>query len=126
MRGYPFYAIGGNELATVSLGYRFPLLNKIDTRILQLYFDKLYAFMYADLGNAWTGAVPSLKEFKKDAGVQLRLESFSFYAFPTRVFFDAAYGFDRFTRPIPYTGQRVTYGKEWRFYFGVLFGFDFD
>ena len=126
MRGYPFYAIGGNELATVSLGYRFPLLNKIDTRILQLYFDKLYAFMYADLGNAWTGAVPSLKEFKKDAGVQLRLESFSFYAFPTRVFFDAAYGFDRFTRTIPYTGQRVTYGREWRFYFGVLFGFDFD
>jgi hypothetical protein len=69
---------------------------------------------------------PSLRSFKTDAGAELRLESFSFYAYPTRVFFSAAYGFSRFDRFIPRLNQTVTYGKEWRFYFGVLFGFDVD
>jgi sugar lactone lactonase YvrE len=126
MKGYPFYAIGGNELAAVGLDYRFPLIDNIDVRFLPLYFDKLYASVYADLGNAWTGTSPSLKDFKKDLGVQLRLESFSFYSYPTRIFFDATYGFDRFDRYVRSVNQTVTYGKEWRFYFGIMFGFDFD
>lgn len=37
--------------------------------------------------------------------------------------FDAAYGFNEFTQV--YQGTPVTYGKEWNFYFGMLFGFDF-
>jgi hypothetical protein len=42
--------------------------------------------------------------------------------------FNAAYGFDEFTRFFPSTTNQerpVTYGKEWRFYFTMLFGFDF-
>jgi hypothetical protein len=56
----------------------------------------------------------------------LRLESYSFYSYPTRFFFDAAYGFNRFDRYVRSANEFVTYGKEWRFYFGVLFGFDLD
>jgi WD40 repeat protein len=126
MKGYPFYAIGGNEMAMVGLNYRFPLIQNIDIRVLPFYFDKLYGSVYADVGNAWTGPSPGLKEFKKDIGFQLRLESFSFYSYPTRIFFDATYGFDRFDRYVRNVNQTVTYGKEWRFYFGILFGFDFD
>jgi hypothetical protein len=58
--------------------------------------------------------------------VELRLESFSFYSYPTRIFLNAAYGFDQFTRLVRSRNQLVTYGKEWNIYFGVLFGFDFD
>jgi len=123
MRGYPFYALGGNEMAIVGLNYRFPLSNNLDVRFLQLYFDKLYASVFADAGNAWSSK-PG--RWKRDAGAELRLESFSYYAYPTRIFFGAAYGFDRFDRYVPSRTQTVTYGKEWRFYFGVLFGFDFD
>src|SRR5207249_848476 len=126
MKGYPFYSLGGNEFATFGLTYRFPLINNIDARFLQLYFDKLYASVFTDIGDAWTGKVPRLQQFKADAGVELRLESFSFYSYPTRWFLSAAYGFDRFDRFIPFRNQTVTYGREWRFYFGVLFGFDFD
>jgi len=126
MKGYPFYSLGGNDLAVAGLSYRFPLVNNIDLRLLQLYFDKLYASVYADVGNAWTEKVPTLRDFKTDAGVELRLESFSFYAYPTRIFFNAAYGFDRFDRLVKSRNEVVTYGREWRFYFGVLFGFDFD
>lgn len=126
MKGYPFYAIGGNEMAVAGIEYRFPLVHNIDVRFAQLYFDKLYASVYADAGNAWTGYSPRLKDFKADAGVELRLESFSYYAYPTRIFFNAAYGFSQFDHYIRSRDQTVTYGKEWRFYFGILFGFDFD
>lgn len=126
IKGYPFYALGGNEMAAAGLEYRFPLLHNIDLRVAQLYFDKLYASVFADAGNAWTEYSPRLKDFKTDAGVEIRLESFSYYAYPTRIFFNAAYGFNQFDHYIRSRDQTVTYGREWRFYFGVLFGFDFD
>jgi hypothetical protein len=126
MKGYPFYALGGNELAVLGMAYRFPIVNNIDIRFLQFYFDKLYGSFYGDFGNAWTDGNPALKQFKSDAGFELRLESFSFYSFPTRVFFNASYGFNQFDKYIRARNETVTYGKEWRFYFGILFGFDFD
>jgi hypothetical protein len=126
MKGYPFYSLGGNDLAVAGLAYRFPLVNNIDLRVLQVYFDKLYASVYADFGNAWTEKNPTLRDFKTDAGIEVRLESFSYYAYPTRIFFNASYGFDRFDRLVRSRNEVVTYGREWRFYVGVLFGFDFD
>lgn len=126
MRGYPYYAIGGNEMAVAGLEYRVPLVHNIDARFLHLYFDKLYASVFADIGNAWTGSMPNLRQFKTDIGAELRLESFSWYAYPTRLFISGAYGFDQFARSIRSRDTVVTYGKEWRFYLGILFGFDFD
>jgi hypothetical protein len=126
MKGYPFYSIGGNDLAVAGLSYRFPLSKNLDFRLLQIYFDKLYASFFGDVGNAWgeNNAVP--RGWKGDAGAELRLESYSFYSYPTRFFFDAAYGFNSFARFVSSSNEFVTYGKEWRFYFGVLFGFDLD
>ncbi len=126
MKGYPFYALGGNEMAIAGLEYRLPLVSNLDLRVLHLYFDKLYASVYTDIGNAWTGRIPNLRAFKTDAGAEIRLESFSWYAYPTRVFFNAAYGFDQVERFVPSANRVVTYGKEFRFYLGVLFGFDLD
>ncbi|MBK7256540.1 MAG: PD40 domain-containing protein [Ignavibacteriae bacterium] len=126
MKGYPFYAIGGNELATMGVTWRFPLVHNIDVRLAHLYFDKLYAAVFADAGYAWTDFRPRLKDFKKDVGVELRLESFSYYAYPTRIFLSAAYGLDKFERYIRSRDQYVTYGQEWRIYFGILFGFELD
>ncbi len=126
MKGYPFYAIGGNELATMGLTWRFPLVHNIDVRLAHLYFDKLYGAVFADAGYAWTDFRPRLKDFKKDVGIELRLESFSYYAYPTRIFLSAAYGLDKFERYIRSRDQYVTYGQEWRVYFGILFGFELD
>jgi Tol biopolymer transport system component len=123
MRGYPFYSLGGNEIATANATYRFPLWESIDVRLLHLYFDKLYASVQYDFGNAWNGR-PAVKSFKKDVGFEFRLESYSFYAYPTRIFFNGTYGLDSFS--LTRNDVSVQYGKEWRFYFGVLFGFDLD
>ena len=124
MKGYPFYSLGGNEYAMANITYRFPLIEHIDLRVLQMYFDKLYAAVYGDAGTAWTGGGLNGQRFRRDAGVELRLEAFSYYAFPTRIFFNATYGFDQFDRYVSSTATNVTYGKEWNFHFGVLFGFD--
>jgi hypothetical protein len=46
----------------------------------------------------------------------------SYYLFPTAIFFNASYGFDTFSRTVE--REVITYGKEWRLYGGILFGFD--
>jgi Tol biopolymer transport system component len=122
MKGYPFYALGGGRLFTSNLTYRFPLFTHIDTRISPVYLDKLYFSVYGDWGNAWDEKDVKIGDFKKDIGAELRLQTFSNYEFPTSIFFNAAYGFDKFTKN--FRGENVTYGQEWRFYFGMLFGFD--
>ena len=122
MRGYPYYALGGNEVATLNVTYRFPILEEIDVRVLHLTFSRLYGSLFGDFGNAWNGTQTKLRDFKSDAGFEVRLETWSFYAYPTRIFFAGAYGFNHFTQII--NEESFTYGKEWRFYFGVLFDFE--
>jgi hypothetical protein len=123
MKGYPFYSLGGGRLVTANLTYRLPILTRIDTRISPLYLDKLYFSIFGDYGNAWKGNEIAIKDFKTDIGAELRLQAFSFYVFPTSIFFDVAYGLNKFTKRIQ--GKDVTYGEEFQFYFGMLFGFDF-
>ncbi|OGU74471.1 MAG: biopolymer transporter Tol [Ignavibacteria bacterium RBG_16_34_14] len=122
MKAYTFYAISGNEIAWLNLTYRFPLFRNIDARAGHLYLDKIYFSVYGDLGNAWTGKIPELNSFKKGAGAELRIQLSSYYLFPTSIFLNAAYGFDKFDRVV--NNEIITYGKEWQFYGGILFGFD--
>ena len=123
MKGYPFYALGGNGVATANATYRFPVWENMDFRLLQIYFDKLYGSVHYDFGDAWNGS-PVLRSFKHDAGFELRLQSVSFYAYPTCIFFNGTYGFNSFQ--LVQNDDVVSYGKEWRFYFGILFGFDLE
>ncbi|HXX62975.1 MAG TPA: biopolymer transporter Tol, partial [Bacteroidota bacterium] len=126
MKGYPFYSISGNRGVTAGLTYRFPISNNLDFRLLPIYFDKLYLAAYGDVGNTWTDNASTIGGWVSDAGLELRLESWSFYSYPTRFFLNASYGFNEFNRFIRSENSFVTYGKQVRLYFGVLFGFDFD
>jgi hypothetical protein len=123
MKGYPFYAVSGNELGWLNLTYRLPLLKNIDARLGHLYIDKIYLSVHGDFGNAWNGDIPKLSQFKKGAGAEVRLKMISFYVFPTSLFFNASYSFDKFSKTV--NDEIVTYGKEWRFYGGILFDFSF-
>ncbi len=122
IKAYPFYSISGNEVAWLNLTYRFPLFRNIDAKFGHLYLDKIFFSVYTDFGNAWTGNMPSFNEFKKGAGAEMRFQLNSYYLFPTSIFINASYGFDKFERTA--REQTVSYGKEWRYYGGVLFGFD--
>ncbi|UCH64740.1 MAG: PD40 domain-containing protein [Ignavibacterium sp.] len=122
IKGYPFYAVEGNEIAWLHLEYRFPLFRDIDSKFGHMYLDKIFLSLYFDIGDAWTGDSWKFESTKRGAGVQLRLHMNSYYLFPTAIFFDAAYGFDQFKRIV--NNEIITYGKEWQFYGGILFGFD--
>jgi outer membrane protein assembly factor BamA len=126
MKGYSFYSLGGNEFATANLTYRFPLLQEMNLKVFHMIFDHVYGAVYGDVGNAWTGGGIGKQKFKRDVGLELRFEATSYYAFPTRIFISGTYGFDKFDYIMDNARGRVTYGKEWNFHFGVLFGFDLD
>ncbi|MFH1526177.1 MAG: biopolymer transporter Tol [Bacteroidota bacterium] len=123
MKSYPFYSISGNELGWLNLSYRFPLFKNLDMRIAHLYLDKIFLSIYGDIGNTWNGKFPETTDFKKGAGAEIRMKMNSFYLFPTSLFFNAAYSFDKFERQV--REEKVVYGKEWSFYGGVLFDFSF-
>ncbi len=123
MKSYPFYSISGNELGWFNLTYRFPLFKNLDYQFGHLYFDKIFISVYGDFGSAWNGDIPSMEDFKKGAGAEIRIKMNSFYLFPTSLFFNAAYSFDEVVRPV--RDQNVIYGKEWKFYGGILFDFAF-
>lgn len=122
LRGYPFYSIEGRKMIVARTTYRFPIFNNIDMRLFHLYFDKFYIGAFFDYGNAFDNDAIQFSEFKKDAGVELRLDLFSFYNFPTKIFFNAAYGFDKFTK-VENKVTPLVYGNEWRYYIGISFGY---
>ncbi|HEX9935293.1 MAG TPA: hypothetical protein VGB38_08865, partial [bacterium] len=117
LKGYPFYSIGGTNMAQVGLAYRLPVWKKVGAQWMGFHLDNVFLSLYGQAGNAWQGARVTLPEWKKDAGLQLRMGMFSFYSYPLAVTVDAAYGLDRFDL----NGR--SYGREWRFYFGLLFDF---
>lgn len=119
LKGYPYYSIQGSRMAIGSATYRMPLLRNINKQILNVYFDKVYVGAFYQFGNAWIGK-PDLNDFRSDVGFQIRMDTFSWYLFPTRIFFEAAYPLKEHFNQISDTN----YGKDWKFYFGVLFDFD--
>jgi hypothetical protein len=129
-RGYPFYALGGNETLWFQAAYHVPLLPRIERQALFVYFDKLYARLYADAAAAWAGSFTGLDTFRKDVGAEARLGLGSFYLLPTAVFVSATYGLDSFDFQLdegfltPSGENFVRYGRDWQWHFGVLFGFD--
>jgi len=118
LRGYPFYSIEGRHKLIMQLSYRFPISQKLDWRLGHLNFDKLYMGAFYEMGDAFNRSAPAIKNFKQDAGIELRLDSFSYNMFPTRLFFQAAWPMQQIYN------RGATYPRSWRYYFGVLFDFD--
>ncbi|NUM68751.1 PD40 domain-containing protein, partial [candidate division KSB1 bacterium] len=122
VRGYPYYSMEGRYLLHGRLTYRFPLFRHLDLSLLHLYLDKIYFAVSYDYGGAFSKTKGFSDKLHDSVNLQLRSEMFSFYGFPTRVSFDAAYGFDKFVlRREGYAP--LTYGKEWRYYLTVAFDF---
>ncbi|MDX1547890.1 MAG: hypothetical protein R3247_12925, partial [Rhodothermales bacterium] len=129
-RGYPFYALGGNETLWLQASYLVPILPDLRRQLAFLYFDKVYARVYADAAAAWSGPWPGAEAVREDVGAELRLGLGSFYLLPTAVFVSATYGLDAFDFRLdegfltPDGDDFVRYGGDVQWHFGVLFGFD--
>ena len=118
MKGYTFYSIEGRKAAMGSALFRFPLLPDMRRRLFHIYLDKLYGAVYGSMGKAWDEEFGDPDRFYgrsgplRDIGVQLRLDSISYYSLPTRAQADLARGIDE----LP--GR-----SHWKFYLTVLFGY---
>jgi len=121
MKGYSYYSLGGTKKLVGTLTYRLPVFKAVHRRYLHEYVHSVFLGLFFDYGNAWQGDL-DFSGFKRDAGINLRTELTSFYAFPTAVTLEAAYGLDEFT--VKETDFERVYGKEWRYYMTILFGFD--
>jgi Tol biopolymer transport system component len=130
MQGYPYYALGGTRTLRAKVAYRFPVSSAVDLRIGPWYLDKIFLGVFGDIGAVWDGNVApptnGTMPLRRDAGAELRLDSYLWYGLPMRMFFSAAYGLDHVTRSFQMANdqapQVVTYGREWLTYFGI--GFD--
>lgn len=129
-RGYPFYALGGNETLWLQVAYHFPIWSHVSKQALFAYFDKIYGRIYADAALAWSEGTPRAADMRRDIGMELRVGLGSFYLLPTAFFVSATYGLDTFTfEPdedfLTVDGSRfVRYGNELLWHFGLLFDFD--
>lgn len=136
MKGYSYYSLGGTRKAILRASYNIPLWIDVARNMGFVALDKIYLQGYGDIGDAWVGDFPldlgssngidilidTFDIFKKDAGLALKMQFFSFTTFPSAVTFDVAYGFNRF-QYVDYNGVHE-YGKEWRYYFTLLFNFN--
>ncbi|HDY87345.1 MAG TPA: hypothetical protein ENH82_04415 [bacterium] len=131
MRGYTFYSLSGRKNIMGQALYRFPVFYDMRKSFLTWYFNHLYLGIFADIGRAWDKRSLnfSTKAFKRDAGIELRLDAISFYNFPTMIDLSAAYGpDDTWTKHYDPENSRVYLIKDeqdpWKFYFNILFGFN--
>ena len=118
MKGYTFYSIEGRKAAMATAVLRFPVVSHWGARWQQLYLDKVFAAVYADVGKAWDGAWDEADVFYgrkgplRDFGSQIRIDFNSHYSLPTRLQFDCAYGIDE-----------VATRSPWKYYLTILFGY---
>jgi len=139
LRGYPYYSIEGRNLFSVHYTIKAPIFREKSISLPTFCLSNAFIGIYFEAGNAWNGIEGKrkvgikeflkdsygvtkrwIKDFKKDAGVELILSGFSFYSYPLSLTFDFAYGFDR----VEWTNgdRRNEYGKKLRFYFTMSFG----
>lgn len=125
MCGYSYYSIGGRFMTIGQVSWKFPLWRNIDWEVANIYFDKIFLNLYADVGNAWSKETfSSTEDYKKDIGIEIRMDLFSYHLFPTKLFFNVAFPLDEFTFYEQKRDIMIDYKPEPRFYFGLLFDFD--
>ncbi|GAB4187771.1 MAG: hypothetical protein Kow00108_24640 [Calditrichia bacterium] len=119
LKGYSYYSLEGRNMLLISYYYRFPLLRNINKKIGVAYLKHLYLAPFFQHGNAWDGPFsPDFNEFKRNAGLQVRLNLFSYYFVPLSVFYEYAVPLD------DHVARNINYKKQARHYFGILFDFD--
>ncbi len=99
LRGYTYYQLQGNRTAWSRLTYRFPVpgLTEIDKALGPVYFDKVYLGVFGEAGRVWrdTYANTWVAGVKRDVGVEIRADTFTFYGYPSRIAFTWARALDR-------------------------------
>lgn len=121
LRGYPYYSIKGTRRLVSTITARFPVFQDMYKRAGHMMIRDMYLGVHTQLGSAWTKTQKA--KLVSDIGMDMRFNLNSWYAFPTALELGAYYGLNDLD---VYTddNELLEYGKEWRFYWKVLFGFE--
>ena len=131
LRSYPFFAVGGRSTAFARFSLLTPLFRAIDMQLGANTLDKIYAHLFFETGNGWGGPLQIGDNLKSGVGGELRIAFNRNYLMPMKLFVSTSYGLNRFSVSLPDSfvteseDNRVTYGREFLFYFGLTFDFDF-
>ncbi len=131
MRSYPYFALGGQRTFFSRASVLKPVFQRINYQLSAYTIDKVFAQLFFETGNGWGGPLNIGKNFKTGIGAELRFAFNSYYLFPLKFFVNTTYGFNEFTVTLPSQfispnrTNSVQYGKEFLFYFGLTFDFDF-
>ena len=130
MRSYPYFSLAGEQTAFTSLSWFMPIKKGITKQVGPYTIDKLYTRFFFETGNAWQSPFSTGNNLKTGIGAELRLAMNGYYLFPLKFFISGSYGFNQFTLTLPeefITGSqnnKVTYGRELLFHFGLTFDFE--
>ena len=120
LKGYPYYSIEGNAMAILSGTLRMPLFREKHIPLGWMIIQNSTFGLIAQIGDAWDQKEEN-PIWNRSAGIQFRINGFSFYNFPTAIGLEFHRGLDTFERNIE--NNMVTYGNDQRFYLTLLFGF---
>ncbi len=117
MLGYPFYAFNGTKLFANTLEFNFPIFREKTINIGWIQFQNSTLGLVYQVGDAWTDSFRA----KQSVGIQWKLSGFSFYNYPLALTFSSHYGLTKFENSV--ADAIISYGKQNRYYFTLLFGF---
>lgn len=120
LKGYPFYSIEGNSMALISTTLRVPIFKEKHFPLGWMIIQNSTFGIITQIGDAWDQKTEN-PSWNRSAGIQFRINGFSFYNFPTAIGLEFHRGMDTFERKIE--NNILTYGNDQRFYLTVLFGF---
>ncbi len=130
MRSYPYFALAGEQTAFASLSWFLPLKTRIAQQAGPYTIDKIYARFFLEAGNAWKSPYSTGNNIKTGIGSELRVALNGYYLFPLKFFVSGSYGFNQFSLTLPREfltesqSNRVSYGREFLFHFGLTFDFE--
>ena len=119
LSGYPYFITSGSKVLYGRIGYRLPLMRRLNRRLFNLTFSKLYGELFAEAGavgnfNGLDAGNFNTDDFLTDVGGELRMQVFSFYRISMTAFFQVAHPLNR-DRVRSTTGLSI---DSWRYYFG--------
>lgn len=130
LRSYPFFAVGGQRTGFIRTSYLTPIYQNINRQVGAYTIDKVFAHLFFETGNGWGGPLDIGNNLKSGVGAELRFSFNSHYLFPLKFFMNTTYGLNSFDVNLPddfitdTDDNRVTYGRDILFYFGLTFDFD--
>ena len=120
LSGYPYFTAWGSKMLYTRIGYKFPLIQRLNTRFFNFSFSKLYGEIFAEagaVGNSGGFDIGALgtDDFLSDVGAELRVQLFTFYRVPMHAFFQVAHPLNRDRVARDPDEPRI---DKWRYYFG--------